>query len=489
MRPWRDSSAHDRDRQEQKRARVEELTQQLRDKYAARHLRKHGPRDRPRQRKQPQELRQDDANRQTAPEHFTRNKKQSEQQFLEEIFLRSRPELQRELLKEAPRFSRIVVRRVPLLILGTLALGTMMRLVWHAIGPYVHRASVAATHALDDASSTLRRAIVSHATLVIVLASAVLLPVLAKLLITTRLRRKLFAWAMMAAGVICFLAAWPLIEFPSSNPLPVVAIKIGGVFILIFCGLWICRAGYRRRAEIASDVLARDKRAPVLYLRPFGADSMDAYSDIHPLLSFLKFLVPKTIESWVFRPLRRVGPVIGLYPFGAGQVGPYISPISVDDEHWQECFFEALKRAQLVFFVCPIGSEGVLWELAQILERCLPTRVLLLYFTNASEFTDLLTAYNESAFPPPFDDLPKLIVSQWRYGYKMGPDGLVDKFSLASNLADSFTGGWLPVVVRFNETWEPSLTWAPTRFRDLWRGRSLNPVAAAVTLALNEMGF
>jgi hypothetical protein len=128
----------------------------------------------------------------------------------------------------------------------------------------------------------------------------------------------------------------------------------------------------------ASEVLARDPRPPVVYLRPFGEDIELTYDvvgsgEVNTVISaraedFLLALNALGPLVSIAEPNRRAR--LGLHPFGA-----YRDFVGEGD--WQARVQAWLDRAGLV--VLAMGdSPGIEWEIAQVRQR-VPPQSLLLY--------------------------------------------------------------------------------------------------------------
>jgi hypothetical protein len=127
-----------------------------------------------------------------------------------------------------------------------------------------------------------------------------------------------------------------------------------------------------------ADVRRRDRRPPVLYLRPFGED------DTRTTETFVagETIVVDELHSYRhLEPLNAIGPVVtvarpstatrlGFYP----DAGPYY--VMVRDADWQAEVEALVRLARLVVIV--IGaSPGIEWELELVRAQVAPERLLL----------------------------------------------------------------------------------------------------------------
>jgi hypothetical protein len=112
--------------------------------------------------------------------------------------------------------------------------------------------------------------------------------------------------------------------------------------------------------------MRKDKRAPVLYLRPFEAETV---------LTVQERVLARIMESEV-GPLVAVGnPGDRLPHLGAARF--YERDFSGDGRNWQLFVREMLLRARLVLIV-PGRTVGLAWEIAQCREVLAPQRLVVL---------------------------------------------------------------------------------------------------------------
>jgi hypothetical protein len=117
--------------------------------------------------------------------------------------------------------------------------------------------------------------------------------------------------------------------------------------------------GRRVLAADARVTLERDTRAPIIYLRAFGADKTQGQM-LDTSGAFLG-----TLEERIMRALGKYGPVVAL-----GQPGEELPPLGAarlyvsDNHYWREEVTRLLAVARLVV-VRPATSEAVLWEVCE----------------------------------------------------------------------------------------------------------------------------
>jgi hypothetical protein len=124
----------------------------------------------------------------------------------------------------------------------------------------------------------------------------------------------------------------------------------------------------RRLKLSASQLRERDPRPPVLILRQFGDDFLEAGK--------MSFGGSATFEHFVAGELNRVGPVIAI-----GRPGERLQPLGASREYlegsdWQGAVGTAIADAALVVFV--LGeSESLLWEFRTTIELRGKARTLI----------------------------------------------------------------------------------------------------------------
>jgi hypothetical protein len=146
-------------------------------------------------------------------------------------------------------------------------------------------------------------------------------------------------------------------------------------------------------APSADELLRRDPRPPVVYLRTFDADDIDPPSPT--VMDYIRGegtfeeTFGATEEEQLALAMNELGPFIAigrpydpLPKLGAARV-------RVSDDQWQAKVAEWMKRAGLV--VLRLGmTEGIEWETAHIGEHVSPEKiVLLLPFTPANGYNEL----------------------------------------------------------------------------------------------------
>ena len=135
--------------------------------------------------------------------------------------------------------------------------------------------------------------------------------------------------------------------------------------------------GRRMRVGGAEHVLADDRRAPIVYLRPFDTDHTKIATRMSSRLRISpREYVEPTYEERLARTLRKAGPFVAvgdpterLPLLGAARV-------YADDSEWRETVDGLTARASVV--VIHAGeSDGVAWEVGHVIALDAPERVIV----------------------------------------------------------------------------------------------------------------
>ena len=159
-----------------------------------------------------------------------------------------------------------------------------------------------------------------------------------------------------------------------------------------------CRALWRKhRAESVRDVLARDTRPPVLYLRSFLDDGRGRDISIwRQLTDALRSLVNKTFEQRLALYAEPVGPFVAIGRPGEELPELGAARMYVSNQDWQSVATDLMERSQLV--VLQVGeTRGLQWELDRVDELKRPDEVIL--FTPFGLYRN--AKRKESALMPP----------------------------------------------------------------------------------------
>lgn len=192
----------------------------------------------------------------------------------------------------------------------------------------------------------------------------------------------LFSFALIVAGLVISPDATDFHILPTW-------LFIGGVFG-IYMSVAQLRLSRRYLAPNADELLQRDTRPPVVYLRPFDADDVDASAtdlgDYFGGQGTFDEAMGASEEEQLAVAMNEIGPFVAIgKPY---DILPKLGAarIRVSDKEWQAKVTEWVARAQLI--VLRLGfTGGVRWEIAHIVEHCPPEKlVLLVPFTPATGY-------------------------------------------------------------------------------------------------------
>jgi hypothetical protein len=203
-------------------------------------------------------------------------------------------------------------------------------------------------------------------------------------------------------GAGLFLVAYfGVMLFPISSWLPEATATQNTMFIgytMVFYTLiaGVVFVGYRLSMESAESRIARDDRAPILYLRAFEDDGRSSFNPTglaaqvlgvqaaHFLLNINPFRIIRmaatapadTAEEQMADYFRGYGPLVAIgrpgerFPLGGA------ARIYVPDDAWQATVIDFMHKSQFVV-IQPAETSGVWWEVERLLETLPPAQVLL----------------------------------------------------------------------------------------------------------------
>jgi hypothetical protein len=144
----------------------------------------------------------------------------------------------------------------------------------------------------------------------------------------------------------------------------------------------------RRQARLRADELReRDTRPQVLYLRGFADDKLKIptiVSGRRPMVELLSPFPSESYEAIVAWSLDAAGPTVGVTPPGARMGSLGAARARVGSEDWK-AFVTREMEASGIIAVSLARTEGLLWELQQLVERNLLDRTLILFPPLADE--------------------------------------------------------------------------------------------------------
>jgi len=146
--------------------------------------------------------------------------------------------------------------------------------------------------------------------------------------------------------------------------------------------------GRRMTAEGGVEVLLRDRRAPVLYLRPFSMDVETVEPDVHGLLGGVS-------EDVLAKALARLGPCIAVGRPTEDLPALGFPRLYINEKNWHPYVLELLQKSRLVI-VEYAQSAGLSWELTTALSVVNRQRLLLGFRTGAL-WNEFCSTWNDSA--------------------------------------------------------------------------------------------
>lgn len=236
--------------------------------------------------------------------------------------------------------------------------------------------------------------------------------------------------ALMAIGGVIVLTAG------QDTGCGVMALAVG---LLLGGGLLALR-GKRLRQPSAEELLARDPRPPVLYLRSFADEGRD-----HGFVGFWRSQLsgremlwsssqwfPRVLEE-LGKTVRRQGPFIALARPGERLPELGAAWLEVPDAQWRQRVTELLHRAGFVIYRAG-ATEGLRWELEHMVTTFDPRRILVLLPAARADY-ESFRDWSSQVLPHPLPPKPPKV----RY-------------------------------VTFRRDWTPIPLWSPEELRQLVRG-------------------
>lgn len=227
-----------------------------------------------------------------------------------------------------------------------------------------------------------------------------------------------------------------------------------GLMLVVFgiLGVHCILRGKRHLALAATELLARDPRPPVIYLRSFLADTQAARSaEGNRFFGSAQALFDtKTTEERLVEALSVIGPVVAIGKPGEKLPALGAARMYVDDEHWQSTVHRLMDRSALV--ALRLGdTPGFWWELEHSISLA-PTKLILIVPFNEAEYESFRERTSKH-FPhplPPFGS--RIGFSSWRFRPRRGLGKLVGLIFFHPDWAPEYVDlttirygwGWVP---------------------------------------------
>jgi len=150
--------------------------------------------------------------------------------------------------------------------------------------------------------------------------------------------------------------------------------------LLLVFAVGAASIGRKLMMPSAEVVLSRDKRAPVVYLRPFDED--ERRIDALPVgrriggRPVMQSSASATHERRIAQALRSIGPFVAV-----GAPGDALAPLGaarlyLADDNWQRKVDELVRGAAAIVLL-PETSEGTVWEAVRVARLVDPRRILI----------------------------------------------------------------------------------------------------------------
>ena len=168
------------------------------------------------------------------------------------------------------------------------------------------------------------------------------------------------------------------------------------------------RSSWKYLAPSADELMLRDSRPPVVYLRSFTSDNQihilgGRFSRLYKMLHYTAAVSPEQELAWI---MSRIGPVVAI-----GRPGERLPQLGaartyVDDDRWKDTITGLMARAALV--VIRAGDTANLWwEIEQATARIPRQRVVIVALGTKERWLDFHRRLTETFGPASLvDDEP-----------------------------------------------------------------------------------
>jgi hypothetical protein len=263
------------------------------------------------------------------------------------------------------------------------------------------------------------------------------------------------ATGFLLLGLFFFLLAWlaatRLGEVVGGGIVGFVVATVAGIAMGFVGARFVVRAK-RYHAKSAQKVMAHDPRPPVLYFRPFAADSTAGKA-----VTFTSWF---TEEEELAMVMNEIGPFIGIGAPNEALPEVGAARFYAPDSEWQNAVQYLLGRARLV--VLRIGrTDGFWWELKNTLTHRKPEELLLLIPRDEQLYEDFRR--NSRDLLP--CDLPRL--TGWNY--------------------HKLWRGSLMAAIFFDPDWVPNIVELQTYSLSFFRRSPAYPLVPVMKMALGPL--
>ncbi len=203
-------------------------------------------------------------------------------------------------------------------------------------------------------------------------------------------RRKIVVTAMLTAAAAMILAGLACAVFaglyqalpqggtvalvPGQPPVSVQSIDSdlrAAAVILVTLGAIAFRSARRLGSVRARELMLRDPRQAVLYLRSFGDDRLKLWTATFGRPSLIERFTPRrfdTFEEVLVRHLSGYGPVIAVNPPGTRLAPLGAARETIDSAGWQAAVASWMAQSRLIVIAAPPSqmNDGLRWELEAV---------------------------------------------------------------------------------------------------------------------------
>lgn len=201
--------------------------------------------------------------------------------------------------------------------------------------------------------------------------------------------RKYGVWWSLGGFVLLIVAGNILVAGAAlQNDFWIQVLVCASAVLAMIAASWLVEHSKRLLVPLAEEILDKDERKPVLYLRPFGIDAKVDLGEVENVAATpggASFYHTRSRVEDCLAHLNAVGPLIAIgKPGELPQTGAY--RLYVSDALWQQAITDLLPHAELV--VLSWGqSLGIEWELQEVLRRVnLPSILFYLPFEDEARY-------------------------------------------------------------------------------------------------------
>jgi hypothetical protein len=211
---------------------------------------------------------------------------------------------------------------------------------------------------------------------------------------------------VIVLGVLCIPLGLAAIRLANGAALPLRLLVYALGAMLIGASRPVIRFGRRLRVTTADwKEVARDPRPPVVYLRPFETDGVEAPRHRGRLRPVRSWLGETTFEQRVARVVADVAPLLAIANPSEPLPEMGAKRLPAGDDEWRDRVASLTQRAGTVI-VHAGASEGLAWEIEHIVRHEEPERLIVALPLDASrgqpsreERYDAFTARFAEMFP------------------------------------------------------------------------------------------